>query len=262
MTAVPLPPSAQHWYRQKWPWLLIAGPALVVLASLATLWIAAATDDGVISDDYYKRGLLINRELARSARAESMHVGALLRVAPDGAASVALSGFADAAAAPAYVRVHLAHPTRAGQDRIVTLTRGPRGRIRGRHRSASGGPLAGQPSKRMTGGFLRSPSPTGSPRCGCGTSRSLRVIGPTQRRRRRNGNRGECDADVRQFGAASDVGDLAGVSRRGRGRGALLHRVRPVRPAFLRRAARACRAPRSTRWDFSASGGSASPPPR
>ena len=127
MTAMPLPPSAQHWYRQKWPWLLIAGPALVVLASLATLWIAAATDDGVISDDYYKRGLMINRELARSTRAEAMHVGALLRVAPDGAASVALSGFADAAAAPAYVRVHLARPTRAGQDRIVTLTRGPQG---------------------------------------------------------------------------------------------------------------------------------------
>ena len=66
MTALSIPVP---WYRQRWPWLLFAGPAIVVVASFATLWLAASSDDGVIADDYYKRGLLINREIDRTARA-------------------------------------------------------------------------------------------------------------------------------------------------------------------------------------------------
>lgn len=127
MTTDAIPFVAVPWYRQRWPWLLIAGPAIVVLSSFVTLWLAASTDDGVIADDYYKRGLLINREIERTARAEAMQLGAVLRVAPDGAATLELGGFADPDAAPVTVRVLVAHPTRAGQDRVVTLERGPAG---------------------------------------------------------------------------------------------------------------------------------------
>jgi uncharacterized protein len=113
-----------RWYRQPWPWLLIAGPATVVVASFATLWLAASTDDGVIADDYYRRGLLINREIARTERAQAMRLGAVLRVAPDGAATLALTGLADSDAVPETVRVYVSHPTRAGRDRVFTLVRG------------------------------------------------------------------------------------------------------------------------------------------
>lgn len=112
------------WYRQRWPWLLIAGPAIVVVAAFVTAWLAAATDDGVIADDYYKRGLVINKELERTTRAEQMKLGAVLRVAGDGTVRLEMSGFADAAAAPATVLLTLTHPTRAGHDRAVTLARG------------------------------------------------------------------------------------------------------------------------------------------
>lgn len=60
------PPSssrAEPWYAHRWPWLLVAGPLVVVIASLATAWIAVRTDDGVIAGDYYKQGLLVNRRL-------------------------------------------------------------------------------------------------------------------------------------------------------------------------------------------------------
>jgi hypothetical protein len=127
----PLPVSTP-WYRQRWPWLLIAGPATVVVAALFTAWLAAVTDDGVIADDYYKRGLLINRQLERTTRAEAMKLGAVLQVAPDGAARLEMSGFPDAAVPPATVLVTLMHPTRAGQDRAVTLTRGADGIYMGR----------------------------------------------------------------------------------------------------------------------------------
>jgi hypothetical protein len=65
--------TTARWYRQRWPWLLIAGPALVVVASIATAWLAVKSDDGLVTDNYYKRGLLINRtlEAARPATADT-----------------------------------------------------------------------------------------------------------------------------------------------------------------------------------------------
>ena len=53
------------WWREPWPWLLIAGPLIVVFASMASFWIAYKTDDGVVATDYYKRGLLVNRTLPK-----------------------------------------------------------------------------------------------------------------------------------------------------------------------------------------------------
>ena len=32
------------WYREPWPWFLIAGPAIVVVASLSTAVIAVRSD--------------------------------------------------------------------------------------------------------------------------------------------------------------------------------------------------------------------------
>lgn len=122
--------AAKPWYRQLWPWLLIAGPAAAVAGGMVTLWLAVATDDGVIVDDYYKRGLLVNRDLERVRRAEAMNLGAVLSVAPDGALRLALTGADTLAPAPA-VRVRLAHATRAGMDRTATLARGVDGRYAG-----------------------------------------------------------------------------------------------------------------------------------
>ncbi len=113
------------WYRQRWPWLLIAGPAIVVVASFVTLWLAATTDDGLIADDYYKRGLLINKELLRSQRADAMGISAILHVAPSGAVRLELATGADGVAKPSAVTLKLVHPTRAGLDREVVLVQGP-----------------------------------------------------------------------------------------------------------------------------------------
>ncbi len=68
---------ADAWFAHRWPWLLIAGPLVVVLASLATAWIAVRSDDGVVASDYYKQGLLVNRRLSGIA-VPTPHVAATL----------------------------------------------------------------------------------------------------------------------------------------------------------------------------------------
>ena len=130
--ALPQPAaSVAPWYRQRWPWLLIAGPLIVVIAAFITAYIAWSTDDGVIAEDYYKRGLLINKSLARGARGAELGLGAIVHVGADGTVRVDLTGPAGFEA-PAAVTLRLVHATRAGHDRSAALARDADGAYRGR----------------------------------------------------------------------------------------------------------------------------------
>ncbi|NDZ18450.1 nitrogen fixation protein FixH [Variovorax sp. WS11] len=44
--------------------MVMAGPAVVVVASFVTLWLALRTPDPVVEADYYRRGIEINKALA------------------------------------------------------------------------------------------------------------------------------------------------------------------------------------------------------
>ena len=71
------------WYREPWPWIIIAGPLAVVIACMATTVIAVRSDDGMVAENYYKRGLLVNQQLPKGGLVTA-HLGALLALAPDG----------------------------------------------------------------------------------------------------------------------------------------------------------------------------------
>jgi hypothetical protein len=53
------------WYRHGHVWLLIAGPATVVVAGVVTLVLAASGADPLVTRDYYRRGIEINEQLMR-----------------------------------------------------------------------------------------------------------------------------------------------------------------------------------------------------
>ena len=116
--AVPVEP----WYRHRWPWILMAGPFIVVVASFVTLWLAIRTDDGLVTDDYYKKGLAINQTLKLSERATELGLQAGLMISLD-SITLRLSAAAPGFVPPASVRVTVSHPTRAGLDQSRVLTR-------------------------------------------------------------------------------------------------------------------------------------------
>jgi hypothetical protein len=132
-TSVPQRTSPAPWYRQRWPWLLMAGPGIVVVASMITLWLAATTDDAVVADDYYKRGLSINHRLERVDRAAALGIESVADIAADGQVRVTLtSSSADIDAHPAVIVLGVAHATRGGLDRSAELMLGPDGSYGGR----------------------------------------------------------------------------------------------------------------------------------
>ena len=104
------------WYRQLWPWLLISGPAAVIVAGAATIWIAFASADGLVAEDYYRQGLAINHRVAREEAARRLGISAEVTVTA-GRVRVRLQG-----QQPEVLFVHLAHATRAGHDVRIRLT--------------------------------------------------------------------------------------------------------------------------------------------
>ena len=65
-------PASKPWYREPWPWILMAGPAIVVVAGIATAWLAVRSNDGLVEDDYYKKGLAVSQQIARDQEAAGL----------------------------------------------------------------------------------------------------------------------------------------------------------------------------------------------
>ncbi|MEO5672959.1 MAG: FixH family protein [Ramlibacter sp.] len=59
-------PAGAPWWKYGHVWLVISGPAVVVVAGLVTAWIAVRWPDPVLAEDYYQRGVEINRTLAKN----------------------------------------------------------------------------------------------------------------------------------------------------------------------------------------------------
>lgn len=109
---------SRPWFREPWVWFLAAGPIAVVLAGIVTVWLAVRSDDGLVVDDYYKKGLAINQTLGRDRAAAALGMRATLAFLPaQGGVRVELGG----GRAPAALRLRISHPTRAGRDQLIVL---------------------------------------------------------------------------------------------------------------------------------------------
>lgn len=110
------------WYREPWPWILAAGPFIVVVAGIYTAWLAVKSNDGLVTDDYYRKGLAANQTIARSEEAARMGLAAGIRIAGD-TLSVRLQAGDKGFVMPPTLAVTITHPTRAGLDQSRVLAR-------------------------------------------------------------------------------------------------------------------------------------------
>jgi hypothetical protein len=112
------------WYREPWPWILIALPATAVVGCAITLYLALASADGMVARDYYKRGLSINSELARTQRAAQLGLQADVELDGFGGDRVRVRlSAARALPAETALRLSFVHPARDGADRTLVLGR-------------------------------------------------------------------------------------------------------------------------------------------
>jgi hypothetical protein len=115
--------DTQPWYRQFWPWFIIALPASAVVAGLTTLWISMQTTDSLVvkSDDGVKNAT--DRRISAERLASELGLAALVEInASTGMVSVVMRS-GDLATTPAALEFELSHPAFADRDRLITLNK-------------------------------------------------------------------------------------------------------------------------------------------
>ncbi len=113
--------SAPPWYRQFWPWFLIALPASAVVASLFTVYLAVREAPVLVVDDYAKIGLATHRKMARDKLAAELGLRAELYVMEEPRSIEIELTAANGIVHATGLRLSLLHPTLASRDQHVDL---------------------------------------------------------------------------------------------------------------------------------------------
>ena len=117
--------DTQPWYRQFWPWFLIALPASAVVASLWTISVAIRSPNALVVDDYGKIGIATEKRQQRDDLAAALQLQASMQIykaeGTDVIIMLRLSG--NLADAPERLDLGLTHPTLQSLDRSIALHR-------------------------------------------------------------------------------------------------------------------------------------------
>lgn len=104
--------DTKPWYKQLWPWLLIAIPVFTALKAVHTIVIMQQNSPDLVVDDYYKEGRAINMQLAKYREAALRNLQATILIAGD----KAIVRFAENAVLEGKVHLDFYHPTLAARD--------------------------------------------------------------------------------------------------------------------------------------------------
>jgi hypothetical protein len=104
--------DTKPWYKQLWPWLLIAIPVLTAVKAVHTIIVMQQNSPDLVVDDYYKAGRAINMQLAKYREAALRNLQATILVA----GNKAIVRFAENTVLDGAVHLDFYHPTLANRD--------------------------------------------------------------------------------------------------------------------------------------------------
>ncbi len=116
------------WYKEFWPWFLIAVPVATLIMGGVLLNLAITTENSLVIDDYYKEGKAINARLDKEALAKRLNITTELSI-QDG--SIALTFHSGIPQEGNAVRLNFYHVTLEDRDVSVLLSRDASGIYRG-----------------------------------------------------------------------------------------------------------------------------------
>jgi uncharacterized protein len=108
----------EPWYKHRHVWLLILFPSVAVIGGINLFYQAVQSDDGLVSDDYYKEGKEINTQIHRDTKAATLGLSGHLMLGEDGKSiRIQLNKVIKND-----LVLKLMHPTRAGLDQTIILS--------------------------------------------------------------------------------------------------------------------------------------------
>lgn len=113
--------DVQPWYRQFWPWFIIALLSSSVIAGLTTVWISLQTTDSLVVSSGDDVQMIAERRISAEQLASELGLAALLDInVGTGAISVAMQSGA-LALVPPRLELEFAHPAFAERDQLLPL---------------------------------------------------------------------------------------------------------------------------------------------
>lgn len=107
------------WYKEGWMWLVVGIPVTSIFLGLAMIYFAVTYPHSMVSDDYYKEGLAINRELGFDRKAREWELKGELSIRGK---SIALTFKQPMLLHHQEIEVKIVHPTLAMYDQITVLS--------------------------------------------------------------------------------------------------------------------------------------------
>jgi hypothetical protein len=117
--------DTKPWYRQFWPWFIIALPASAVVGGLTTVWIAMQTTDSLVvrSDDGMQ--VVAERRIIAERLAQELNLAAAIDIDLESGAILAAMRSGDLQTVPAALQLEFSHPAFADRDQRIALSRAP-----------------------------------------------------------------------------------------------------------------------------------------
>jgi len=147
------PRAGLPWYRYFWPWFIVALISASVAGGVSTVVIAFSNQDSLVSESWYESGTQINRRLESETNAVRRSIRAELRI-DDATGEVRVDLTGEDLGTVRELVLDLSHPTRASNDRSISLVR------------PNAGPFRGQLSEKLSGRWYASLTPRGSASAG------------------------------------------------------------------------------------------------
>ncbi|MBW8191512.1 FixH family protein [Neiella marina] len=72
--------DTKPWYKQFWPWFILAFPLSAVVACFVTLFIFLGAQPDMVVDDYYKKGKAINFQKEKQSAALDLGLSAAVEI--------------------------------------------------------------------------------------------------------------------------------------------------------------------------------------
>ncbi|MEH8017703.1 FixH family protein [Rheinheimera muenzenbergensis] len=111
--------DTKPWYKQLWPWVLIAIPIVTAIKAVHTVVIMQQHSPDLVVDDYYKAGKAINMQLAKYREAALRNLNAQVLLA----GNRAVVRFNENSVLEGSLHLDFYHPTLAERDFAVDAER-------------------------------------------------------------------------------------------------------------------------------------------
>jgi hypothetical protein len=123
------------WYKQFWPWFLMAIPFSSVCVGSFYIYHAVSGQDPMVQEQYYAAGQAINTVIAAGQHAQQMQLSAQLTFSPSQV--VLIMSNPQGHPLPPVLTLQLSHPTIAELDQSVTMVSSTPGQYSGTLKKSS-----------------------------------------------------------------------------------------------------------------------------